>query len=85
MSLHSVCIHLAPQYICTIDTIKKSNVEERACTWPVDKVTAAQTANVHPLQEEHRGCDVRLKDVGACLTGQGCVLWVQTKTLPCGK
>lgn len=29
-------------------------------TWPVDKVTVSQSSNLHPLQEEHSGSDVRL-------------------------
>ncbi len=50
-------------------------------TWPVDEVTVAQSSDLHPLQEEHSGRDVRLHNMWTYLDRKLSVLGVQTKTL----
>lgn len=50
-------------------------------TRPVDEVTVAQAGDLHPLQEEHRGRDVRLHNMWPSLRRKPSVLWVQTKAL----
>lgn len=50
-------------------------------TWPVDEVTVGQSSDLHPLQEEHGGSDVRLHNMWTYLDRKLSVLGVQTKTL----
>lgn len=55
----------------------------RVClTWPIDEITVTQPSNFHPLEKKHSGSDVRLKDVRHILNWRGCILQVQTETLP---
>lgn len=54
-----------------------------APTWPVRKVAAAEAGDLHPLEEEHGGSDVRVHDMRPRLGRKWSVLRVQTETLAC--
>lgn len=53
-------------------------------TWSVNEVAVTHPGDLHPLEEEHGGGDVRLHNLGASLSRKLSILWVQTKTLPYG-
>lgn len=50
-------------------------------TWPVCEVAAAEADDLHPLEEEHGGRDVRVQDMRPRLGRKWSVLRVQTETL----
>lgn len=52
-------------------------------TWPVREVAAAEAGDLHPLEEEHGGSDVRVHDMRPRLGRKWSVLRVQTETLAC--
>lgn len=53
-------------------------------TWSVYEVTVTHPRDVHPLEEQHSGGDVRLHNMRANLCRKLSIIWIQTKTFPYG-